>query len=162
MNEPERPPVLARELVRGVQTRERVEEDAQANLGREPRSAGLRCSEEAAERAAFDVLHGHEDAARALVDVEDLHHVGVADHHGELGLFDELERFAPPVREVLRQELERHFALEAAHAARSRQVDDAHPAARDREQDFVAPEPLRKTCGHLLPFAHMAHRGAPG
>ena len=104
------------------------------------------------EGRAQDQLHGQEVAPFAVLDIEDRHHAGVAYRCQCLGFPLEARKAIRILRNLLRQQLERHVSLQAGVVSA---VDLAHaPLAEQLDQPVVAErvtEPQRCSLVRLGP-----------
>ena len=93
--------------------------------------------DEVAQRAALDVPHHEVELPVALAGVVDRDDVRVLERRRELGLREEAHAEPLVVRDLGREELDRHRALQAWVV---RAVDDPHPATADELLDTVSEE----------------------
>ena len=133
--------VVVLQLVRRVEPREHVDDDAQADLRRQAHAALRRAREEAPEGVALHVLHDDVVALLALADLEDGHDVRVVDARREARLLEEHLDELGLAREVRVQPLDGDEALEAADAREAREIHRRHPAGRQLGDQLEPIEP---------------------
>ena len=108
----------------------------------------LRCSgvEQAVHRGALDQLHGEEERAVGLAEVEHLHDVRVRDAHSQLRLRHEQLHELRVARELRQDALECHALLEASRALTRGDEHLGHAPGRQAPFDDVGAD--AGGCGH--------------
>jgi len=91
-----------------------------------------------------DVLHRDVRDAVVLVDVVDVHDVGVVELRADLRLVEEHLDDPRIIGELRAQLLDHDFLLEAGHRRLARQIDLRHTADREPAQQRVAPAELHR------------------
>ena len=142
MNEALFATVLVDELVRGMKTCERIEDNPDRHAGRDLPLLLDRRRNELGGRRPLDVIHDEEIASLVFVDFQDGDDVRVADACSEARLVEEHVDERRLVGEVRMELLDRVETFEASGTSETSEVDGAHSTARDPREDLVAPERL--------------------
>jgi hypothetical protein len=145
MHELQRHAVVAAELVRVMQTFERVDDDAQVQRQRERRPDLLRAANGSRERLAFQVFH-HDHVTVALrADLVRLNHVRMVQLRGESSLVQEHREGVRLARQIRQKRFQHDELVHAARAARDREVHVRHAAATELGENAVATDPHRRS-----------------
>ncbi len=138
MHEPQRRAVEVGQLVRVVQTGERIDDQPQVKRQRDL-VISVR-GHEVIERDAVQVLHHDDVSALLLTHLVGLHHVGVAKARGEARLGEEALDEVGVLGELLSQNLEDEELVEPRLAAHDGQEDGGHPPLSELGEQRVAPQ----------------------
>jgi hypothetical protein len=143
------------ELMRGVEARERVEEDPERHVGGELRPLLLERLLDGVERGPLHVLHDEKDALFVLGHVDRPDDVRVADPRGEARLVEEHVDALGLGGHVRVHDLDRHQPLKAAYTERAAEVHCRH-ASRGDHADYLVP-PAAKSHGRQRSRDRPAH-----
>jgi hypothetical protein len=134
-------------LVRGVETRERVDQDGRRDGGRDDLHPPAGDPEQPRERLAVQVLHDDEELPILGDDVQRRGDVGVLDARRQPRLVEQ-HRHERGIRgEVRVKPLDRHRPREPRGPEEAPEVDRRHAAAGELVAQRVATDEQRR-CGH--------------
>jgi len=131
VDEMERAAGVVHQLVGCMQPFERVDHDAQRNLGRKWTSLPGQASDQGVQREPVHELHDEKQPLRTALDRERGDDVRVTNARGEPRLVEEHRDEVLLARDVRVHELQGDEPLEAALADDAREVHGGHPALRD-------------------------------
>ena len=133
MDETERFPIRAAELVRAVQRRGRIRTDPRDERGREP-IGSTACVEELARVDALDVLHRDEEISGDFSELVDMDDVRVRELRGELGFAEEHPHEILRIGEMWKDPFHRDAAIKSFQSALLREKHLGHATASDSSQ----------------------------
>jgi hypothetical protein len=148
-------PLLADGFVSRMEAFEHAGHDGSQDAHLGGLAAGARASEQSPERLALYVIHDQRQLAVLRKDIEDRHHVGVADARDQTRLVDEHRREVGVFCAMGQHALDRDRAREPDLADQPAEVHRGHAAGRDlTEQDVPSNDGAR-----LLVRMRRGHRG---
>ena len=123
-----------------LQALEELHDHVELEMLREHHRGPASSRHDAVERLPVEVLHRDEVLAAIAAHLDRLHHVGVVQLGGEARLLEEHEDELRVLGHVLLEDLHHEELVEPARTSNEREVDDAHPAARELRDQAVAPD----------------------
>ncbi len=127
-------------LVRGVEPVQPVEDDAKENGRGHAPVVERRQIDEPAQGLAFDVIEHEVDASLVLSRLVQPDDVGVVQHRDDARLVEKARHDLLGRQEMLANPLDGHEPLDPGDATCHRELDRAHPARRQLEEDLVSSE----------------------
>ena len=153
VHEVQRRSVVVAQLVRGVQTRQRLREHAQMQWQR--RLLG-RAHQHRRQRLPLEVLHDDARAPFVLTDLEDVDDVGVRQTRRDARFFQEHLQELGLAQQLAPHDLEDEQLGEALRSPRHREVNHAHPAFPKLHEELVLGAIRPSTaCSWLLPCGQI-------
>ena len=158
MNDAQKAAVVGAQLVRGVQTGERVLGDAQRDRDGHRTVGTRRRLHEPGDRQALDVLHDDHHRAVAERDVERRDHIGMTDQRSDARFLEHHLRPVARFEEMRMTRLDGDRPLEAERRDASPEVHGRHAAGRDLANDLVALLGRPRECGECAQRGALAVR----